>query len=392
MKTGIMGGTFNPIHNAHIKIALSAKKQYCLDRIIFITGGNPPHKTADVTADDRFKMTSLAIKSIEGFEDDDFEVNRTEKSYSLHTFKYLREKYPDDELFFIIGEDSLVDLNKWYKPEEILELCSLLVFPRNSLKTLDEEIKSAMQIYGNKIFPINAPIFDISSTEIRKKLSENKSVDGLIPENVYDYIKRNGLYRNTLQNDYKKQLKQRLTKNRYLHSISVADTAVKLAGKYNADENKAYAAGILHDCAKDIPIDEQINLCKEYGLDIESMIDSPGIIHAPLGEKIAKMNFGITDDEILSAIRRHTTGAENMSVLDKIIYLADMIEPLRNFDGVEELRQLSDEDINVAFLTALKQSILFNTNKNRIIHLDTISAWNYELKMINKGGIQNDKA
>ena len=121
MKIGIMGGTFNPIHNAHLLIAEMAREEYGLDRVIFITDGNPPHKSANVTAKQRFEMTHIAIADNSAFEEDDFEINRSEKSYTVNTLGYLKEKYPNDDLFFIIGEDSLNDFDKWYKPDKILK-------------------------------------------------------------------------------------------------------------------------------------------------------------------------------------------------------------------------------------------------------------------------------
>lgn len=194
MKTGIMGGTFNPVHNAHLLIAEIAREEYGLDRIIFITGGNPPHKASNVSAEHRFEMTHLAIEDNEYFEDDDFEIKRSEKSYTLHTLRYLKDKYPEDELFFIIGEDSLFDLPKWYKPKEILELCSLLVFARRSHETLLGTLNKMREKYKGNIYPISAPIMQMSSTDIRNRIRDTKTVRYMIPDRVLTYIKENHLY------------------------------------------------------------------------------------------------------------------------------------------------------------------------------------------------------
>jgi nicotinate-nucleotide adenylyltransferase len=194
MRIGIMGGTFNPVHNAHLLIAEMAREQYKLDRIIFMTGGNPPHKTYTVSAKHRFNMTHIAIEENDSFVDDDFEINRTEKSYTVNTLKYLNGKYPNDEIFFIIGEDSLNDLPKWYKPEQILEMCSLLVFPRKSQKSLLQLIEIMSEKYNKEIFPIFAPIIEISSTDIRERIRDNKTVRYMLPEKVIEYIKKHNLY------------------------------------------------------------------------------------------------------------------------------------------------------------------------------------------------------
>ena len=153
--------------------------------------------------------------------------------------------------------------------------------------------------------------------------------------------------------NYKNKLKSTLSEKRYKHSLGVCDEAVKLAEKYGADTEKAYTAGILHDCAKGYDTDDQIKLCQKYGV--------------------------VLDDITLACIMCHTVAKENMSLLDKIIYIADMIEPMRDFDGVEELRKAAYENIDRAFILGLKQSIVFNAQKNKIIHPNTLSAWNYML-------------
>ena len=141
MKIGIMGGTFNPIHNAHLLIAEMAREEYGLDRVIFITDGNPPHKSANVTAKQRFEMTHIAIADNSAFEEDDFEINRSEKSYTVNTLGYLKEKM------------------------------------------------------NGRIFPISAPVFRISSTDIRNRVKNGQTVRYMLPENVRDYINKYHLYK-----------------------------------------------------------------------------------------------------------------------------------------------------------------------------------------------------
>lgn len=180
--------------------------------------------------------------------------------------------------------------------------------------------------------------------------------------------------------NYKNKLKSMLSEKRYKHSLGVCDEAVKLAEKYGADTEKAYTAGILHDCAKGYDTDEQIKLCQKYGVVLDDItLACKPVIHAPLGAKIAKTEYGVNDKDVLDAIMCHTVAKENMSLLDKIIYIADMIEPMRDFDGVEELRKAAYENIDRAFILGLKQSIVFNAQKNKIIHPNTLSAWNYML-------------
>ncbi len=194
MNIGIMGGTFDPVHSAHLLIAETARGEFSLDRVIFITGGNPPHKKERTDALDRFCMTRLAIADNPYFTDDDYEIKRAEKSYTLHTLMYLKDKYPSDKLFFIIGEDSLNDLPKWHKPEEILRLCTLLVYARTSRETLTDTIEKTRLKYGGDILPINAPIIEISSTALRERIANGETVRYMLPDNVIEYIKENELY------------------------------------------------------------------------------------------------------------------------------------------------------------------------------------------------------
>lgn len=193
-RLGIMGGTFNPPHNAHLLIAELAREQYALDRVIFIVGGNPPHKKSEVEAIHRLNMTRLAIEGNGHFTDDDFEVKSDAKSYTVHTLEYLKDKYPSDELFFIIGEDSLADLSKWYMPEKITEMSALLVFPRKSKTTLLGTLKKMRERYGENIFPIDAPVMEISSTNIRGRIKDGKTVRYMLPDKVIGYIEENDLY------------------------------------------------------------------------------------------------------------------------------------------------------------------------------------------------------
>ena len=193
-KIGIMGGTFNPVHNAHLIMARYAKEQYGLDDIIFMTSGNPPHKkNMDMPdAKVRHEMLKAAIENDADFIADDYEVNLKEYSYSVNTLRHLKKLYPDDSIYFIIGGDSLCDFPKWYKPQEILSLCTLLVYPRKT--DTEAVINKTKEMYGGDIFLINSPEIEISSTEIRKRLAEGKSVRHMIPDSVLEYIRKNKLY------------------------------------------------------------------------------------------------------------------------------------------------------------------------------------------------------
>ena len=180
-------------------------------------------------------------------------------------------------------------------------------------------------------------------------------------------------------------LKTHLDEERYIHSLGVRDCAAMLADRYGADIEKAKLVGLLHDCAKSLPKDDMIQKIREAGYPLEQEIfQNEALMHSIAGAVVARQVFGVEDPEILSAIECHTTGKGGMSLLDKIIYLADLIEPNRTFPGVDELRAAAMEDLNKAVLMGLRYGIERVLSTNRYLHPKTIEAWNDMLR-IQKG-------
>ena len=355
-KIGIMGGTFNPIHSGHIRIAHAAKSEYHLDKVIFLTSGNPPHKQNEAILDAKIRhiMLKRAISGIDGFEPCDYEVNRSEYSYSVNTLRHFKEIMPEDELFFIIGGDSLRDFHKWYMPDEILKLCTLLVYDRSG-GIIDSDF--ARPIHGEKL--------DISSTDIREKLENDEDISELVPPSVLDFINKYNIYRKKL--GYEEQLKTLLTPERYAHSIGVMESSIELAKIYGADVEKAKIAGLLHDCAKNL--DDLYGRCCDLEVELDDVeLKSPPLVHAKLGAEIAKIEFGITDPEILEAIRWHTIGKPNMTLLEKIVFVADLTEPGRTYPDAKPLRALSREDLDEALYKCVDATIKINKKRGNFVH------------------------
>ncbi|MGN0182770.1 MAG: nicotinate-nucleotide adenylyltransferase [Candidatus Ornithomonoglobus sp.] len=194
-KIGILGGTFDPVHNGHMIIARKAMEQFGLDEVRIMTGGKPPHKrNVDITsAEVRHEMVKLAAAGEDGLVPFDYELNKKTYSYTFQTLTELNEKYPEVEWYFIIGEDSLRDILKWYKPEIIVKKCILLVYPRGG-GSVTELIKERSAQLNGDIREIHAPVFGISSTDIRQRVSEGKSVKYFVPDKVEEYIKEHKLY------------------------------------------------------------------------------------------------------------------------------------------------------------------------------------------------------
>ena len=364
-KIGIFGGTFDPVHNAHIAIANAAQKQLGLDFVIMMTGGNPPHKRGKKILDAKIRhiMLKLAIKDEKHLIASDWEVKRKEYSYTVNTLEFFRTLYPDDMIYFIIGGDSLRDFDTWYMPEKICSLCTLAVYERGE----SPDFEHVRRRYNAQIVAVEGSFLDISSTMLRQDydlLLKNT------PPAVSAFIKKYGLYRN-LGTDME-ILKKLLTPQRLAHSIGVAELSRELAGIYGVNADTAYRAGLLHDCAKCIAPDEALVMCDELEAELDQFERAmPPLIHPKLGAELAKCLFGINEGEITSAIRWHTVGRVGMTLLDKIVFVADMCEAGRDFPGVEDIRCQARKNINRAAVMCIDSTVRFNEKKSNAIHPST---------------------
>lgn len=175
-------------------------------------------------------------------------------------------------------------------------------------------------------------------------------------------------------------LKAKLKKSRYVHSLGVMDTAVKLAERHGADVAKARIAGLIHDCAKCMDEKDMIDLVTHEDMNIDEVsMRNAALLHGPAGAIIAENEMGIGDQDILGAVRYHTTGKSDMSLLEKIVYIADYIEPNRNFPGVEELREITFEDLDKGLLKAFDNTIKHVVDGGQLLHFDTVKGRNYLL-------------
>ncbi len=200
MKIGIMGGTFDPIHNGHLMLGEYAHKQFGLDFVWFMPNGNPPHKASDSIESQtkhRMEMVKLAIAKTPYFMLQPYEAETKGVHYSYKTMEHFRDEYPEHTFYFIIGADSLFNMEKWVKPERLLKSCIMLAAYRDDKSTeeMQAQIQYLNQKYGADIRLLNTPNVDISSSEIRKKLKEELSIQEIVPEAVANYIEKNQLFR-----------------------------------------------------------------------------------------------------------------------------------------------------------------------------------------------------
>lgn len=387
MKTGIYGGSFNPIHRGHLTAAMSAARQLGLDRLFLIPASVPPHKklSADsATPQQRLEMAVLATAEMDcKVEVLDIELKRTGKSYTSDTLRELREQYPEDEFWLLMGTDMFLSFHTWHEPEVILSLASVGAFSR-TVEGEDEEFAAQErfleQTYGARVATLENPdVIEISSTEVRAALPKGDGEEYLTAA-VYGYILRHGLYgtktdlKKLSMNELRCVALSYLKPKRMAHVLGTEEEAVRLARRYGVDETEARVAALLHDCTKKLGLEEQLQLCEQYGVQLDEMQAwALKLQHAITGAEVARDVFGVSD-AVYEAIRWHTTGKADMTTLEKVIYLADYIEPTRDFPGVEELRKAVYEDLDRGLLLGLQMSVQEMENWGNPVHEDTLRA------------------
>lgn len=346
-RIGIIGGSFDPVHLGHTRIIKEAIAQLSLDKMLVIPTKNNPWKDKSIATDQqRIKMIEIATKDIPEAVVDTIEIdfNNDEKNYTINTIKLLKEKYQDDQLFYIVGMDQASMFDKWKKAKKISKLVQLVAFQRTGYKINENIEKYHFQL-------IDVPSSDESSTAFKE------GNINIVDKNVLKYICNEGIYLENLVKPY-------MSKKRFNHTCSVAKLAQEFAGNNGLDEKKAYIAGMLHDVAKEMDKDEAQRLMKTHYVEF---INKPeAVYHQWLSAYVARNTFLIDDKEILQAITNHTTASVNMSKLDMCVYCADKLDPLRGYDSSQEIK-LCNENIETGFCNELKNFYKFSKKKNRPI-------------------------
>ena len=395
-RIGIMGGTFNPIHSVHLIMAQVAYHQFHLDKVVFMPSKHPPHKDNSVIVSDenRTRMIQLAIDGNSNFEFSDLELKREGTTYTSDTLTYLTEENPDTEYYFIIGGDSLEQLENWHKPEVIFDKCHILAARRGQLSKKDfkNKIKYYKEKYHADIKLIEMENIHISSEKIRGHIQKGQPYSYYCPDKVSKYIAYHGLYgfrrekRGELSMlEIHSRMKCIFRPKRFMHILGVQYTAAALAMAHGMDVKRAELAGVLHDCAKYLTFPEQFAICEQAGISLSPVEKvNPALLHAKLGAYIAKTKYNINDEEILSAIRYHTTGHENMTLLEKIVYIADYIEPNRSFEAapysLDEIRKEAYADIDRALLMILEDSVGHLKKSGKAVDELTLLTYEYYRK------------
>jgi nicotinate-nucleotide adenylyltransferase len=190
-RIGLLGGSFNPIHNAHLAAADQAVAEYGLELVIFMPCGVPPHKslTGLAPGEDRYLMTVAAVASEPKYIVSRYELDKAEPSFTVDTMRFMKTEYPEAELFLIVGEDSVRDFSAWRDPEQLFKLGTVLSAPRVGLPDHGGDI------FGKLVRRLNMPVYEISATDIRNRIRDGLPVDRMLPTGVLEYIRKQGLYK-----------------------------------------------------------------------------------------------------------------------------------------------------------------------------------------------------
>jgi nicotinate-nucleotide adenylyltransferase len=313
----LFGGTFDPVHNGHVRIAMAASLKLNAD-VVFVPARSPRWKTPLTLAKHREKMLKLALKSsASGTTICDYELkSKDDINYSIDTVRYFKNKHPNDKLYFVIGADQVNRFSEWKNAEELAKLATVVFVSRPHYE-LDKEVIETYHMQDLSFLESG----DVSSTMVRNL----QSID--IPIDVLLYIEKKRLY-------FVGKLAKFIPENRLNHSIEVANLSLRIA-KANklANPEKYFFAGLLHDLGKTYANDSEY-MTEFMNKHYREYLNLPRFAyHQFVGEYLAKEEFGITDHDILDAIKFHCTGKANMSDVAMVVYASDKIEPTRGFDS-----------------------------------------------------------
>ena len=366
-KKCLFGGTFDPIHDAHLSMAEAAKAAFGLDEVVFMTAGDPYFKTSEkqiTPAAMRLEMTRLAMIGHEGFAASDLEVTRDGHTYTCETLEELKRLEPETEWYFMIGADCVESIGRWYRPDVIFNNAVIIAANRNDQvpeDTLRRTIGRLEADFGARIRVLQWDGIALSSSEVREMVARGCE-DIPVPPAVLSYIRRHDLYLDSFDEaQIVDSLRRMIKPSRLEHTMGVADTAQQLASVFGESPARARLAGLLHDCAKS---------------------EADALTHGPEGARKAADVFGVRDEGVLEAIRTHTTGKPGMNLLSKILYVADYIEPGRDrAPRLEQIRKEATKDLDLAVCHIAEDTLKYLRRSGTQIDAQTEEVYNYYSKI-----------
>lgn len=408
-RLGIYGGTFAPPHNGHVAAARAFVEEANLDRLLIFPAGIPPHK--QIAADDdpahRLAMARIAFGDIPRAEVSDWEIRQAGRSYTVLTLEHLAA--PDRELVLLTGTDMFLTLDRWYRPADIFRLAEICCIRREAdaekSAQIAKKISEYRELFGARVRLLEEDALVLSSSELRGITAGGGDLTPYLPNRVADYIAAHRLYRaeqkGTITPADLDTLKSRLaaaqSPARFAHTCGVEQTALRIGALCAPDDLlRLRAAALLHDATKEYPCEKQLKITAESGIIVfDCEKTSSALLHAASAAALIGSDpvySAFADPAVVDAVRWHTTGRENMSVLEQIVFLADYIEPTRTHAACAALREqfwaadpaAMDEDARLAHLRRFvcleaEQTIRHLLDRGAPIAENTLRARNWAL-------------
>ena len=359
LRVGVLGGTFDPIHEGHVALAERALTLGKVDQVVFLPMARPFHREAAAAPEHRLQMCRLALEGKPGISLSEAGMAPGVR-YTSDTLPLLKKEYPDARLVLLLGADKLKSLPDWHQADKLFETCEFLCYPREGFEV--EKALRKLQRCGAQVTMLETDLLPFSSSRIRKKTARYEDAPGL-DRRVLCYAAENGLY----QQDFLPRLKLMMNPRRFQHTLGVRQEAVRLADRHGVPIQKAAIAGLLHDCAKGMSQKDMEKIARKHELmPDEGMLSSGAMMHGPVGAYLAQKQFGIQDEDVLNAIRSHTIGRPGMTELELCIFVADATEPNReDYEGLTQIRRLAEESLAAAALHSMRltQAFLHRTGR-----------------------------
>ncbi len=379
MRIGIYGGSFDPPHRGHRIAAEKAKDALGLDRLLVVPANQPPHKqltAGSPSPEERLEMTRLAFRDLPGTEVSDIELSRGGRSYTVETLERLHAMYPEDELVLLMGTDMFLCLEKWFRFGDILRLAVIGAFSRNPGEDADlaKMERHLAETCGARVERIETDPFPVSSTQVRALLTRRMGRELLDPA-VYETVISRRYYGAKPSLSWLRSVTEPLQDPaRIPHVRGCEEEAARLAERWGVSAEDAREAAILHDLTKKYDLAEQLKLCREYGMITDTLEScSSMLLHSKTSAAEAEKRFGCPA-EIVSAIRFHTTGRAGMTTLEKVVCLADAIEPTRTYADLTEIRKLAYTDLDAALRMSFEGTLQSLARRGLDVHPATLQA------------------
>lgn len=363
MKIGILGGSFNPVHNGHVELGKNVVKELGLDKLFFVPAFVSPFKQdvkLSVSDDNRIEMLKLAIaeSNCKELDIELCEIEREGVSYTIDTVEYLNKKY-DTKVFLVIGDDLVQDFSKWKDPLKLQDAANIVLARRHNVEPI---------AFSYKHQTVKNNIVLGASSDIRALISTEGEWEKFVPKTVSDYIKEKSLYGywQGMSKKINEILKTAVTEKRYNHSVRVAEMMEKLCIHYGLNSDMGYFAGIAHDLCKYVPENELFEIVAEDAMEItKAEKESPVLLHGRAAAVVLKRDYGVINKDVLEGIAFHTFGKPYMSEIGMLLFVADKIEPGRPQACEEYYNRLFSLSLKEMTLSVLEENIQYLHNKGK---------------------------